>query len=95
MIKSFLQSHGEYYDDKYFKDLTTLRMGGHIRHFVVVNTVDDLIQHALHEQFFDHKKRTDPKTAAAVTTGTFHRQFRLRKVCQKVLVGDHLLSVCL
>ena len=44
MIKSFLQSHGEYYDDKYFKDLTTLRMGGHIRHFVVVNTVDDLIE---------------------------------------------------
>lgn len=44
MIKSFLQSHGEYYDDKYFKDLTTLRMGGHIKHFVMVNSVDDLIE---------------------------------------------------
>ena len=42
MIKSFLQSHGEYYDDKYFKDLTTLKMGGHIKHFVVVNSIDDL-----------------------------------------------------
>ena len=44
MIKSFLQSHGEYYDDKYFKDLTTLKMGGHIKHFVVVDSVDDLIE---------------------------------------------------
>ena len=44
MIKSFLQSHGEYYDDKYFKDLTTLKMGGHIKHFVMVNSVDDLIE---------------------------------------------------
>ena len=42
MIKSFLQQHGEYYDDKYFKDLTTLKMGGHIKHFVMVNSVDDL-----------------------------------------------------
>ena len=44
MIKSFLQSHGEYYDDKYFKDLTTLKMGGHIKHFVVVNSIDDLTE---------------------------------------------------
>lgn len=44
MIKSFLQSHGEYYDDKYFKDLTTLKMGGHIKHFVMVNSIDDLIE---------------------------------------------------
>ena len=42
MIKSFLQSHGEYYDDKYFKDLTTLKMGGHIAHFVMPENKDEL-----------------------------------------------------
>ena len=42
MIREFLELHGEYHDDKYFKDLTTLKMGGHIRHFVIPNSVDDL-----------------------------------------------------
>ncbi len=42
MIKNFLIEHGEYHDDKCFKDLTTLKMGGHIAHFVLPNSVDDL-----------------------------------------------------
>ncbi|MBQ1308009.1 MAG: UDP-N-acetylmuramate dehydrogenase [Erysipelotrichaceae bacterium] len=42
MLETFLKSHGEYHDDKYFKDLTTLKMGGYIRHFVLPETVDDL-----------------------------------------------------
>lgn len=44
MIEEFLKAHGEYSDDKYFKELTTLKMGGHIKHFVVPNSVDDLKQ---------------------------------------------------
>lgn len=42
MIEEFLKQHGEYSQDKYFKDLTTLKMGGHIKHFVMPNSVDDL-----------------------------------------------------
>ena len=42
MIEDFLKLHGEYADDKYFKDLTTLKMGGHIKHFVMPNNVEDL-----------------------------------------------------
>lgn len=42
MIAEFLKKHGEYHDDKYFKDLTTLKMGGHIHHFVMPETIDDL-----------------------------------------------------
>ena len=42
MLKDFLEAHGQYHDDKYFKDLTTLKMGGHIKHFVIPNTIDDL-----------------------------------------------------
>ena len=42
MIEDFLKQHGEYSQDKYFKDLTTLKMGGHIKHFVMPNNVDDL-----------------------------------------------------
>ena len=42
MLETFLKSHGEYHDDKYFKDLTTLKMGGYIRHFILPETVDDL-----------------------------------------------------
>lgn len=44
MIEDFLKQHGEYYDDKYLKDLTTLRMGGHLKHFVLPNSIDDLKQ---------------------------------------------------
>ena len=42
MIADFLRKHGQYCDDKYFKDLTTLKMGGHISHFIVPETVEDL-----------------------------------------------------
>ena len=44
MIEDFLKQHSEYSNDKYFKDLTTLKMGGHIKHFVMPNSVDDLRQ---------------------------------------------------
>lgn len=42
MIEEYLKSHGEYYDDKCFKDLTTVKIGGHIKHFILPNSVDDL-----------------------------------------------------
>ncbi len=42
MIKEFLELHGEYHDDKYFKDLTTARMGGHIAHFVMPENKQEL-----------------------------------------------------
>ena len=42
MIKEFLSQHGEYHDDKYFKDLTTVKMGGHIAHFVMPENTDEL-----------------------------------------------------
>ena len=42
MLEDFLKAHGQYYSDKYFKDLTTVKMGGHIKHFVYPNTIDDL-----------------------------------------------------
>ena len=42
MIKEFLQLHGEYHEDKYFKDLTTLKMGGHIAHFVMPDNEEEL-----------------------------------------------------
>lgn len=42
MIKQFLKEHGQYHDDKCFKDLTTLKMGGHIAHFVMPESTDDL-----------------------------------------------------
>jgi len=42
MIADFLKKHGTYHDDKYFKDLTTLKMGGHIAHFIMPETVEDL-----------------------------------------------------
>ncbi len=34
MIKEFLEKHGDYRSDRSFKDLTTLRMGGGIAHYV-------------------------------------------------------------
>jgi UDP-N-acetylmuramate dehydrogenase len=42
MIKEFLELHGEYHDDKYFKDLTTVKMGGHIAHFVMPEDKQEL-----------------------------------------------------
>ena len=42
MIKDFLCKHGTYYDDKCFKELTTLKMGGKIRHLIYPDNIDDL-----------------------------------------------------
>ena len=42
MIEDFLKQHGDYSNNKCFKDLTTLKMGGPIAHFVVPNSFDDL-----------------------------------------------------
>ena len=42
MIEEFLKKHGEYRDDKCFRELTTLKMGGPIRHRVYPETADDL-----------------------------------------------------
>ena len=42
MIKTFLEKHGQYFDDKCFKDITTIKMGGHIKHFVLPNTIEDV-----------------------------------------------------
>ena len=42
MISDFLKQHGEYHDDKSFKDLTTIKMGGEIAHYVLPNSIDDL-----------------------------------------------------
>ena len=42
MIEEFLSTHGEYYSDKCFKDLTTLKMGGEIAHYVLPKSIDDL-----------------------------------------------------
>lgn len=42
MIEEFLTAHGEYHNDKYLKDYTTLRMGGLMRHFVMPSSVEDL-----------------------------------------------------
>ncbi|MDO4198202.1 MAG: UDP-N-acetylmuramate dehydrogenase [Erysipelotrichaceae bacterium] len=42
MIETFLKSHGEYHNDRYLKDYTTLKMGGRMKHFVIPETEDDL-----------------------------------------------------
>lgn len=42
MLADFLSKHGEYYNDKCFKDLTTIKMGGHIDHYVLPNNIEDL-----------------------------------------------------
>ena len=42
MIRDFLMQHGEYHDDRRFKELTTVRMGGPIRHFVMPYSVEDV-----------------------------------------------------
>ena len=42
MIEEYLKNHGEYFNDKYFKDLTSLKVGGHIAHYVVPNSVEDV-----------------------------------------------------
>ena len=42
MIKEFLKEHGDYRDDKCFKDLTTIKMGGKILHYVEPYNIQDL-----------------------------------------------------
>lgn len=43
MIKDFLKKHGDYRDDKSFKDITTIKMGGLISHYIEPYNIDDLI----------------------------------------------------
>lgn len=42
MIKDFLLKHGDYSDEKYFKDLTTIKMGGKILHYIEPYNIEDL-----------------------------------------------------
>lgn len=42
MIKEYLSKHGDYRSDKCFKDLTTIKMGGEIAHFVEPYNLNDL-----------------------------------------------------
>lgn len=42
MIDEYLREHGDYHDDKSFKELTTIKMGGGISHYVEPYTIDDL-----------------------------------------------------
>lgn len=43
MIKDFLKKHGDYRDDKSFKDVTTIKMGGSISHFIEPYNTNDLV----------------------------------------------------
>ncbi len=42
MIKEFLSKHGDYRDDRSFKQLTTVKMGGEIAHYVEPYNLNDL-----------------------------------------------------
>ena len=42
MLKDFLCIHGDYHDDKTFRDLTTIKMGGEIAHYIEPYNIDDL-----------------------------------------------------
>lgn len=42
MIRDFLKKHGDYRDDRYFKELTTIKMGGAISHYVAPYNIPDL-----------------------------------------------------
>ena len=44
MIKEFLSLHGDYDDNKYFKELTTIKMGGKIANYVEPYNIEDLQQ---------------------------------------------------
>ena len=44
MIKEFLSLHGDYDDNKYFKELTTIKMGGKIAHYVEPYNTDSRFQ---------------------------------------------------
>ena len=43
MIKDYLEEHGFYSDEKSFRDLTTIRMGGPIAHYVEPFSREDLL----------------------------------------------------
>lgn len=57
MIKEFLKKHGDYRDDKCFKDITTIKMGGKILHYVEPYNLDDLkaILSFIKENSIDYK----------------------------------------
>ena len=57
MIREFLSKHGDYSSDKSFKQLTTIKMGGEIAHYVEPYGVDDLkeIIKFLKENLIDFK----------------------------------------
>ena len=57
MIREFLSKHGDYSSDKSFKQLTTIKMGGEIAHYVEPYGVDDLkeIIKFLRENLIDFK----------------------------------------
>lgn len=42
MLDEFLKKHGDFRDDLYFKELTTIKMGGKIEHYVAPYNVEDL-----------------------------------------------------
>ena len=42
MLADFLKQHGDYSCEKTFKQLTTIKMGGHIEHYVEPFTMEDL-----------------------------------------------------
>lgn len=44
MIQEFLMSHGDYRSDRSFKELTTIKMGGKIAHYVEPLCIDDLVE---------------------------------------------------
>ena len=44
MIEEFLNKHGDYRYDRTFKELTTIKMGGEIAHYVEPYNLDDLRQ---------------------------------------------------
>lgn len=44
MIDEFLKKHGDYHNDKSFKDITTLKVGGKIAHYVEPYNIEDLKQ---------------------------------------------------
>ena len=44
MIEEYLNKHGDYRNDKSFKDLTTIKMGGEIAHYIEPYNIEDLRQ---------------------------------------------------
>ena len=57
MIREFLSKHGDYSNTKSFKELTTIKMGGMIAHYIEPYNVDDLreIIKFLKENLIDFK----------------------------------------